>query len=408
MSRQRRAVERDPTRNTSNSGKKRRGKRAKGWTYAVGEKGKTRVRLFERHDLIWIDYRTESGERVRNTLGHADRERAKLEADEIVARFRRAGSRPSRGMTLSKLFDIYDREVTPGKSAGVQAHDRRTMPLFLKAFGRDRRPSTLSVRDWSNYITQRRSGQLSPKRSAGQEVRDRIIEQDCKLLLAILNWAERAGDGYGGYLLDKNPLRGLTIPREESPRRPIMTAELLVDVLKSATAISSAAELFVVLLWYTGHRAASVRQLRWPDIDLDRRTVRWRPEVDKVQYDHTNPLHAELVPMLERGRAVAELTGETFLFPSGFLRGEPMTRQEACTLWRKIADGAGIKPGTRLGTHSFRRAFANRLRDVNLRDLKDLGGWKTEKTVVGVYLQPDQDAQRAALARLSGAGGISK
>jgi hypothetical protein len=37
---------------------------------------------------------------------------------------------------------------------------------------------------------------------------------------------------------------------------------------------------------------------------------------------------------------------------------------------------------------------------VPLRELKDLGGWKTEKTVIGTYLQPDQDAQRAALERL--------
>jgi integrase len=78
-----------------------------------------------------------------------------------------------------------------------------------------------------------------------------------------------------------------------------------------------------------------------------------------------------------------------------------MTRNEAAKLWRCIANTAGIKVGSRIGTHSFRRAFANRLRDVNLRDLKDLGGWKTEKTVIGTYLQPDEDAQRSALERLT-------
>ena len=31
------------------------------------------------------------------------------------------------------------------------------------------------------------------------------------------------------------------------------------------------------------------------------------------------------------------------------------------------------------GWHSFRRAFANRLGNASLRDLKDLGGWKTEQ-----------------------------
>ena len=35
-----------------------------------------------------------------------------------------------------------------------------------------------------------------------------------------------------------------------------------------------------------------------------------------------------------------------------------------------------------------------------LRDLKDLGGWKTEKTVVSVSQQPSQDAQRRGLEAL--------
>jgi integrase len=77
-----------------------------------------------------------------------------------------------------------------------------------------------------------------------------------------------------------------------------------------------------------------------------------------------------------------------------------MTRDMAASLWRQIADAAGIAEGSRIGMHSFRRAFANRLRGVPLRELKDLGGWKTEQTVIGTYLQPDQDGQRAALNRL--------
>ena len=49
-----------------------------------------------------------------------------------------------------------------------------------------------------------------------------------------------------------------------------------------------------------------------------------------------------------------------------------------------------------LGTHAFRRSFAGRLRDVPFSELKELGG-KTEKAVIGTYIQPDQDAQRAPL-----------
>jgi integrase len=106
------------------------------------------------------------------------------------------------------------------------------------------------------------------------------------------------------------------------------------------------------------------------------------------------------VKPLSDAKAIAELTGDTFVFPSPIDPKKPASRQEVCRLWRQIADAAGIKAGSRIGTHSFRRAFANRLRNAPLRELQDLGGWKTERTVVTTYLQPDQNAQRAVLEAL--------
>jgi hypothetical protein len=124
---------------------------------------------------------------------------------------------PARATTLATLIDIYEREVTPQKPKTVQAHDKRTLPLFLQAFGAKRRPATLNRRDWDNYIKRRRAGQLAPKGWEGRTVRTCVIEQDPGLLNAVLNWATRAGAGAGGYLLERNPLSGLPVPREESP-----------------------------------------------------------------------------------------------------------------------------------------------------------------------------------------------
>ncbi len=381
------------------------------WSYIAGEKGRNRVRVFQRGSVLWVDYRLEDGRRSMQSLEHCDRQRAKEAADTLAAKFAREASRPTGVTTLKSLFDIYEREKTPGKAGSTQAHDRRTFPLLLRAFGSQRRPETLNVRDWTSFIERRRSGELSHDGREGRVVRAEIIRQDCKLLLAVLNWAERARDDRGGYLLDKNPLRGLAMPIEESPQRPVLSAEQFATVRAKAADLSMQAELLVLLLWFTGHRAASVRQLRWDDIDLEKRIVRWRAEVDKIAYGHSNPLHSELVPALSRARAVAELTGDVWLFPSPVESSradspsKPVSRAYVCKLWRIIADAAGIKAGSRIGTHSFRRAFASRLRDVPLRELKDLGGWKTEKTVIGTYLQPDEDAQRAALERLGNSTG---
>jgi len=46
-------------------------------------------------------------------------------------------------------------------------------------------------------------------------------------------------------------------------------------------------------------------------------------------------------------------------------------------------------------------AFANALRNVPLRELKDLGGWKSEKTLITVYLRPDERRNVSRLASSS-------
>ena len=389
----------------------RRPAKSRAWSYIAGEKGRNRVRVYERTGYgIWIDYRTEDGGRVRHSLGHADRQRAKLDADDVAARFSRAATRPPAAVTLRTLFDIYKREVTPSKSVGAAGHDRRTLPLFLEAFGADRRPETLNRRDWDSFIQRRRRGELAVPGRKGTTVRARVLEQDCKLLLAVLNWAERAGNGRGGYLLDRNPLRGLEIPKEHSPRRPVTTAEQFTALRKAAASMSPRAELFVVLAWYTGHRSASIRQLQWSDVDLENARVHWRGEVDKIGYDHWNPLHPVAVEALRAERSRVAAIGEAWVFdvpgkPSS--PRKPLSRQGVRSLWRRIAENAGLPERERYGWHSLRRAFANRLRHASLRDLKDLGGWKTEQTVVAVYQQPSESAQRAALLALDGDGGAT-
>ena len=374
------------------------------WSYKAGEKGRNRVRVFDwPGEGIWIDYR-EHGKRIRRPLGHSNQDLAKREADEIAARFGQLEEqRPAAVVTLRTLFDMYLRDVTPQKkSQGARGHDRRTLPLFLVAFGAKRRPDSLNRRDWDSYIARRRRGELAYADRKGVAVRARIVEQDLKLLLAVLNWAERSrDDDHGGYLLERNPLRGLKIPREENPRRPQITAEQFAALQLVAAEVSPAAECFVWLAWYTGHRAGAIRQLRWADVDLEAKMLRWRAETDKVGFEHRTPMHTDLVQVLEREQSRVSGVGDAPLFPSEHDASRSMSREDATDLWSTLARRAEIPKGQRYGWHSFRRSFANQLRDVPLKELQTLGGWKSERTVVQVYLQPDESAQRRALAHLT-------
>lgn len=372
------------------------------WSYIAGEKGRNRVRVYERGDRpgIWIDYRDENGRRVRQQLACADRGRAKLEADDIAAKFGRQQTAPPAALTLSRLFETYEQEVTPRKSKTAQAHDRRTLPLLVRAIGGKRRVSTLSKRDVDLYVDRRRRGELAVDGNEGRAVRTRVLEQDCSLLKAVLNWATDAGDGAGGTLLDRNPIARYKVPREKAPQRAVLDVEQFKAVRTAAAAISGSVELLALMAWYTGHRSQSIRLLTWRDVDLDRRRIHWLGENDKVGNDHYTPIHPELVPHLERARAVAELTGERWLFPSPRDPRHALTGNAVVNLWKRLAPAAGIPSGKRFGWHSCRRAFANNLRDVALRDLTDLGGWTTERTVVSIYQQPSEEAQRKALGAL--------
>lgn len=373
------------------------------WSYRAGAKGENRVRVFERVGSarkagIWIDYRDEAGRRHREPLHLTDREQAKLKADEIAAAFRRDGASRTADLTLATLIEMYEREVTPDKSTGVQKYDRRTFGLFLRFFGRDRRPKTLSRREWDAFTKARRSGKLRPPKADEGPVGGQVLEHDLKLLNAILNWATQAGDGRGGFLLERNPVRGLPIPREESPQRAMLNDAQYLAVRKAASAIGGREECFVVLAWETGHRSASIRQLRWSDVDLAAGRIHFRGENDKIGHDHWNPLHAEAVAVLKREQARLPAIGDAWVFPAARDATKALPRDTVQRLWQRLASAAKIPEGERYGWHSFRRAFANRYRRAPLRDLQDLGGWKSSATLMKVYLRSDEAAQREVLA----------
>jgi integrase len=110
-------------------------------------------------------------------------------------------------------------------------------------------------------------------------------------------------------------------------------------------------------------------------------------------------LTAEAVAMLSRVRTQQGAIGDAWVFPA--LRGDrtkAMSANAAMNLFKQLAAAAGIPAGERYGWHSLRRKFASELRHVSLKELTDLGGWKSPATVLTCYVQSDEHAQREALA----------
>jgi integrase len=198
-------------------------------------------------------------------------------------------------------------------------------------------------------------------------------------------------------MLDRNPLDGLPYPKNDSPRRPVLTAEEYDAVRAVAPQVHAQFALAVVLAHATGHRLASIRLLRWSDVDLEARRVRWRADSDKQGYEHITPLNDEAVAALTQAKRERPAIGDAWILPSLRDASKPAQRSTMAKWWRRAETLAKIERIPGRGWHSFRRTFASELRHVPLKDLCDMGGWKSADTVLTCYVAPDEAAQRAAM-----------
>ena len=369
-------------------------------SYGAGEWGRNRVRVFPdpKTGLYQIEWR-ENGRRLTRSLKHRDWARAKRQADEFAAGFaepelngrRKAEPEP---LTLGTLFDIYGEEVTPTKGERARRSDRVATRMFLRFFGGDRDPATLSQRDWDRFIRERRAGRIGPSR---RPVSDRTIEWDLTFLIAVLNWAERSRDERGRLLLDRNPLKGLRKPREKNPTRVVLDDEEYRALLRVSQRVNWRFRVALVLAHETGHRIGAVRQLRWSDIDLEAGVVRWRARHEKTGYEHTTPLTAEALAALEEARRMNRGTGDAPLLPAQKDPSVWVSRSLARDWWVRAEEMAGLEPKRGRGWHSLRRKFATDLMDLPLKVLCELGGWKNAHTVLRCYQKADAGQLRKAL-----------
>ncbi len=370
-------------------------------SYGAGEWGRNRVRVFPdpKTGMFQIEWR-ENGRRLTRSLGHREWLRAKRQADEFAAGFvgpelnGKAQAEPE-PLTLGRLLEIYGEEVTPTKAETSQRSDRAAARMFLQFFGRDRKPSTLSQRDWDRFIRTRRAGKVGP---SGKPVSDRTLEHDLKFLIAVFNWAARSKDERGCLLLDRNPLKGLKMPTEKNPTRVVLSGEEYQALLGVSRQVGWRFRVALVLAHETGHRIGAIRHLRWSDIDLEGGVIRWRAEHEKTGYEHCTPVTAEALAALNEARRRNPGTGDTPVLPASTDASRCAGRSLVRYWWNRAQKLAGLEPQRGRGWHSLRRKFASDLMDQPLKVLCELGGWKTAKTVLQCYQRADEDRLRKALA----------
>lgn len=316
--------------------------RKKFWSYSAGERGRNRVRAYEdTSGKLLLEFYVESDrisgrrKRKRVSLPHRDRAQAKAQADELAARFaRQPAPKPAEEISVGELFDNYISEVTPGKSEGKQRHDRACARMFGGFFGVHRTACSLNARDWERFKQDREAGRVGPDGNP-KPVRNRQIEYDLRWLLAVLNW------GCLNAELEKNPLNGLKLPKEKSPKRVVL-AESEYRALRSvAKEVDWRFELALVLAHETGHRIGSIRQLRWSDIDLTGAMILWRAEADKSEREHETPLTKEAVAAIRTAARNHLGIGEAWLLPSPMDATKPCDRYLPRKWWKRAEQLGG-------------------------------------------------------------------
>jgi len=286
---------------------------------------------------------------------------------------------------------MYLEGVTPTKSEEVQRFDRRASRGLQRLLGSTCRPEQLSRTEWDRFIKERGSGKLT-----GKPVGPRTIARDLKLLLAVLNWATLSSDGRGGVLLDRNPLRGLPIPSEKNPNRPVLRSGEFTELLKASEEVHPMLRTLLIMANETGHRIGAIRRLRWSDLDFEAEVVLWRAENDKIGHEHVTPLTQVATAALKEHRTTT-CVGGVFVFPAPRGVGKPISRHLVRDWWERAEALAGLERIDGRGWHSLRRKFATDLMAMPLKVLGQLGGWKGTDTIVECYQHADQSLLRTAL-----------
>lgn len=399
------------------------------WKWAVGPHG-SRVRVRERRkggNVYLYSYDPQLGGNRKTSLGFGVRdvegdldpeavEEAKDAARELAARLLR-GERPDRSpTTLKELFTAFRREIVDDMSGRHRKEVRRELELLERFLGADLAVEEIGLREWNGLRRARASGEIDArghrvaKSDDRREVGPRTVAKTLKVLRQACRFGERYRTRSGNFLLERDPTKGLDLPSERDPNRPVCSDQLLSALLKAAPKVlmghgkkkkerSYLMEL-LVLAADTGARIGEIVRLRWSDWNPEQAkygTIRWRGEHQKNGRTRVTPVTRRVRETLETLRQRKPGVGEAWIFPAPESKGH-LRVDVALGWWREAEGKAGIEHRTGMGFHALRRRWANRMKDRSPVDVAALGGWADVGTLQGVYQRSTlEDMERTLL-----------
>lgn len=394
------------------------------WACALGTRG-ARVRLFEKRSgggfwrAVWVpggpDVR---GRWKRKSLQTEDRAEAERLGRSLVAELL-LGRRPDakEPVCLGELWRRYAAScpTLADNAPATKADAALRARCLLAFFGEKRDVTSLSHDDVVNYTNVRLAGGLvipglHPDMTRTlKPVGKRSVQADLKLLVMMLRWATTVRlDDRRTPWLDRSPLVGVRLPREQAPRRPVATWERFQSTVETTRQLEaqSASEperrrwqtLRCVLLIAEscGRRLSAVRLLTWSDVDFGAQVIHWPAASDKARVAWTAPLPETAATALhDFQRVTGCIAGPIFTMPDAPDRvpsrhwfGWVLSEAERAAGLPKLSGGLW---------HPLRRKWATERMHLPLKAVATAGGWLDTATLMQCYQQPDQAMLKAVM-----------
>jgi integrase len=394
-------------------------RRQRCWRWVTGSHG-AKVKVFERvpGGPLYVGIPLAIGGYRRVSLGHTNREQAMKEACALAAS-RQAGHSEHGPLTVSAMFALYLASSAGKQSPPHAVVTQRAAELWTRWLGSGYRVDHIGPAQWEAFVRLRTTGEIDAKGRAvpAPETRERVgpraVARDLKVLRAACRRATIERTPSGGFVLAADPTRGLAIPAEKNPRRPIYDAtrvEALLNVAdsvlmrigwgKEARYERSHLRSLLRLASDTGRRISSILALRWADWYPDLGThgkLRWRAEEDKLGRDWLAPITPEVRAELERVQRERMAVGEALIFPRPNDPTKPVTVDLACAWLERAERLAGLDSLPGGLWHPFRRKWATERKHMSPKDVAAVGGWVDTQTLQKCYQIADDETMEAVL-----------
>ncbi len=397
-------------------------RKQKSWSYKAGGRGH-RVRVYESkpegviYAAAWdTAAKGGRGAECKRSLGHCDRDEAERYALEQAAKLK-AGLEDVRSTrpTLGRVLRLYLSEVTPSKSPTEQRSDDRRAELFVRVLGSSRDMERLSRRDWDGFIRARSTGAIDARGHPVEEekrraVRNRAVAADLVFLRGVVNWANRWRNESGQLLMRDNPLKGLPLPEEKNPRRPVasddryeavraVSDEVTMNVVEGGERrkVRSYLQELLEIKRGAGRRITPICSLRYHDLRLTKTPeapwggIRWPDDTDKKGKEWIAPISPEVRATLERILRERPGIGSAPIFPAPGDPSKPVSRYMADRWLRRAEKLARLESQEGSLWHAYRRAWVTKRKHLPDVDVAAAGGWSDTRSLKTAYQQVDSE-----------------